>query len=189
MELFLLAIPLGIFLGWLLKGNLKNLEQAEIKGLFLIFFAFFLRLLVNSPDFAISMGLKNLIPYFPILNVFAYLFLFVFSFLNWKLFSMKFFAFASALNALPIFLNGGKMPFEIREAEKVGLKDALIELSKAGSANIPSNRDAILWPLGDFIPLKGLRYYKLVSIGDIALFFAFALLIAELMRKKVSENP
>lgn len=188
MELFLLAIPIGLILGWLRGGNKKNLENSYIRGLSLVLFAFLLRFLVNSPDLAKDFNIGFLINYFPILNILAYIILFVFAYLNRRLTSIKFFALGVLLNAIPIILNGGKMPFEIKEAKKFGIAETLINLSKEGSANIPSNRNAILWPLGDLIPLRGIRFYKLFSIGDIVLFFSLALLISELMVDKSSKN-
>lgn len=184
MELFLLAIPLGLILGWLKKGSLNNIEKVQLKGLLIIPLAFFLRFLVNSPDLVAATRLSFLIKYFPFLNILAYLGLFLFAFLNSGLASMRLFASGTLLNAAAIFANGGKMPFEISEAEKAGIKQLLLSLAEAGSANLPSNRSALLWQLGDWIMVPGLRTYKLVSIGDIVLFAALVILIVELMTIK-----
>jgi|GEM_PF-2770908 len=183
MELFLFAIPLGLLLGWLLRGSLKNLENVHLKGLLIIPVAFLLRFLVNSPDLISGSWLSFLIKYFPCLNILAYICLFLFAFLNLNFVSMRLFALGTLLNAIAIFANGGKMPFEINEAEKAGIKQMLISLAKAGSANLPSNRSALFWQLGDWIPVPGLRIYKLVSIGDIVLFVALTVLIAEMMTR------
>ncbi|MCX7831647.1 MAG: DUF5317 domain-containing protein [Actinobacteria bacterium] len=184
----MLAIPLGLLIGWLRGGNTRNLENSYIRGLSLVLIAFLLRFLVNSPDLAKDLNIGFLIVYFPFINIFAYIVLLIFAYLNLRLISIRVFAFGTLLNAIPIVLNGGKMPFELNEARKVGMAETLIKLSKEGSANIPSNRDALFWPLGDLIPLRGIRFYKLVSIGDIVLFFALVLLISELMLDKSKKD-
>lgn len=181
MELFFLSIPLGLIIGLLLRGSVKNIAEANLRHLYLILVAFLIRFLVNSPDAANSLGLQFLIPLFPILNIFSYTLLFLFAFSNIRFVGIKLFTLGTLLNAMPIILNGGKMPFELKEAEKIGMAEMLLKLSRAGSANIPSNRSAVLWQLGDFIVFPGIRFQKLISVGDIVLFVAFTVLIAELM--------
>lgn len=181
MDLVVLSVPLGIILGYLRKGSLKNLENAYIKYLWIAFLAFFLRFFSNSPDLISSAGLEFLNNYLNIMNMVAFILLFLFAGANFKYFSMKIFTLGQALNALPIFLNAGRMPFEISAAQKAGTLEMLKNFYSQGAAIIPSDKSAILWQLGDYIILPGFVHAKLISIGDIVLFFAMALFVSDLM--------
>jgi hypothetical protein len=181
MELFLFAIPLGLLIGIATKGSLKNLEKAPLNALAFIPVAFIIRFLVNNPDLFTGTSFSFIIPYFPYLNILAYFMFLYFAYRNLHLKSIRLFALGTIFNAIAIFANGGKMPFEIPEAERFGIKNMLVGLAKAGSAHLPSNRSALFWQLGDRIPVPGLRTYKLVSFGDVILFIALIFLIAELM--------
>lgn len=186
MDLMILSIPLGILLGYLFGGSLSLLEKAKIKGLYAIFLAFLFRFMANSPDLTIKLGLAFLNDYLSIINILAYILLYIFVFLNLNYLSIKLFAASQTLNFLPIFLNGGKMPFEINAAKKAGTYDLLFNLYKKGAAILPSNKNTWLWFLGDWIILPGFRIPKLISLGDIFLSISTALIIAELMRPKPS---
>jgi hypothetical protein len=187
MDLMIISIPLGILLGYLAGGNLSSLEKARINGLYLIFLAFLFRFLANSPDLAEKAGLGLLNPYLFLINILAYILLYIFAALNWNYLGIKLFTASQTINVLPIFLNGGKMPFEVEAARKAGTYEILIDLYRKGAAILPSNKNAILWYLGDWIILPGFRVAKLISIGDIFLALAASLIIAELMSLKTAD--
>lgn len=79
----------------------------------------------------------------------------------------------AVLNALPIAVNG-RMPYSLSAAAVAGLR--------AGSQtakNVPAGRGTRLLALGDTIPVPSL--HAVVSIGDVLLAIAAALLVATAM--------
>lgn len=81
------------------------------------------------------------------------------------------------------------MPFEVEIAKSYSAAEHLNLLAKSGAPYLPSSKSAKFWWLGDYIPLRGLRMYKLVSIGDLVIFVALILIIVELMRGRKKSQP
>jgi hypothetical protein len=174
--MFIEALIFSIVIGYILKGSLKNLENVEIRGLYLIFAAFFI-------EFIIVMGIRNGILHRGsitfILDLAMYILLFVFTYLNRKSCFIVFMCIGFLLNALPIFLNGGAMPVSLEAVRVAGLTE---NVTSEGLYRL-IDENTKLWFLCDIIPLTFLRNFA-ISIGDIIAAIGLMLFIITGMKKE-----
>lgn len=182
MDYVIFVIPLAVLAGYLLGGSLKNLEQARIRGLWIIFVSFLLRLTANIPDAFENGPLAWLNSYLNIVNLISFFLLAAFCLLNINYRSFKLFFIGTLLNLIPIIGSKGRMPYEVSQAEKYGVIRTIKTLEQLGAPYAPSNHSAPFWWLGDWIAAPGLRSYKLISIGDILIVVAIFFVIIELMK-------
>jgi hypothetical protein len=183
-ELVLVILLVGVVIGYARGGRLSYLEHAPIRFIVLIILGFTLRFLSESPD-AFSSGILASIPNGPaVANILGFFCVLGFCLANLRLPGMRLGSIGAILNTLTVVVNGGKMPFQIAWAERVGSARTLIANARAGAPHIPDTYSAPLWFFGDWIPAPGLHLTKLVSIGDILVFIGVAYLIEELMVAK-----
>lgn len=178
--MFLEVLIFSILLGYLLKGSLKNLDASEIKGLYLVFIAFFIEFLVviTIRKHLLSNGSITFL-----LDLIMYGLLIIFIYLNRKNVYIVMMGFGFLLNAIPIFLNGGAMPVDVNATVKAGLYPS-IEKAKVASEGLYTiiNSDTKLWFLGDIIPITFLRHV-VISIGDVILAIGLMLFVVTGMKK------
>lgn len=173
--MFIEGLIFAVIIGYILKGNIKNLENVEIKGVYLVFIAFFI-------EFFIVISIRKEFFYIGIftyiLDFSMYILLVVFTYLNRKNKYIVLMGMGFLLNAIPIFLNGGAMPVSAKAAVTAGLT---LNMSKEGLYTL-INENTRLWFLGDIIPLTFLRHFA-ISIGDIIAAVGLMLFIITGMKK------
>jgi len=173
--MFIEALIFAVIIGYILKGRIKNLENVDIKCIYLVFISFFIEffiIIIIRKEF-INIGIFTYI-----LDAIMYILLATFIYFNRKNKYIVLMGLGFLLNAIPIFLNGGAMPVSAKAAEVAGLS---LNMSKEGLYSLinPSTR---LWFLGDIIPLTFLRNFA-ISIGDIIAALGLMLFVITGMKK------
>ena len=178
--MFIQAIIFAVIIGYALKGRLKNFERVELKGVHLVTISFLLEALVIIliRKSIINQGIVTYL-----IDLSMYIILFYFVYLNKKDPFILMIGFGSALNAIPIFLNGGSMPVSHEMAVKVGLT---MNITKEGLYNV-INSNTRVWFLGDIIPYKIIGRL-VISVGDIIIGIGLMLFIITSMKKKEKVN-
>jgi hypothetical protein len=177
--MYLEALIFAIILGYLLKGSLKNLDSTKIKGLYLVFIAFFIEFLIVIL-ITKNLLIKGSITF--ILDLIMYVLLILFTYLNRRSIPIIIIAIGFMLNALPIFLNSGAMPVDVNATVKAGLYPS-VEDAKIAHEGLYTIIDSNtkLWFLGDIIPKTFLRRVVL-SIGDIVIGIGLMLFVVTGMK-------
>lgn len=173
--MFIEGLIFAVIIGYILKGNIKNLENVEIKGVYLVFISFFIEFFIVI---SIRKEFFNIGIFTYILDFSMYILLVVFTYLNRKNKYIVLMGMGFLLNAIPIFLNGGAMPVSAKAAVTAGLT---LNMSKEGLYTL-INENTRLWFLGDIIPLTFLRHFA-ISIGDIIAAVGLMLFIITGMKK------
>lgn len=157
--MFILAIIIAVILGYILKGNIKNLENISLKGIYLIITAFSIELVINIliKNRFISSGILTYT-----MDSVMYILIFIFAIMNKKnpyivVMSIGFF-----LNAIAILANGGTMPVSLSAIETTGITR---EINREGLYTLV-NAQTHLSILCDILPVKFIGSF-VVSIGDI----------------------
>jgi len=173
--MFIEGLFFAVIIGYLLKGNIKNLENVDIKAVYLVFIAFFIEFFIII---SIRKGFFDIGVFTYILDFIMYTLLIVFIYFNRRDKYIVLMGVGFLLNAIPIFLNGGAMPVSAKAAETAGLT---LNISKEGLYTL-INENTRLWFLGDIIPLTFLRNFA-ISIGDIIAVVGLMLFIIMGMKK------
>lgn len=173
--MFIEGLIFAVIIGYILKGNIKNLENVEIKAVHLVFIAFFIEFFIVI---SIRKSFFDIGIFTYILDFIMYSLLAIFTYFNRKNKYIVLMALGFLLNAIPIFLNGGAMPVSAKAAETAGLT---LNISKEGLYTL-INENTRLWFLGDIIPLTFLRNFA-ISIGDIVAAVGLMLFIITGMKK------
>ncbi|MBU3143027.1 DUF5317 domain-containing protein [Clostridium sp. CF012] len=177
--MFIEALIFALIIGYILKGNIRNLENVDIKCTYLVFIAFFIEffIVVSIRKVSFNIGIFTYI-----LDSIMYILLIIFIYFNRKNKYIVLMGLGFLLNAIPIFLNGGAMPVSAKAAEAAGLT---LNMSKEGLYSL-INENTRVWFLGDIIPLTFLRNFA-ISIGDIIAVIGLMLFIITGM-KKIAKN-
>lgn len=173
--MFVLAIIFGVIIGYILKGRLSNLENMELKGIYLIAFGFsieFVIILLIRKNI-VTAGISTLF-----LDVIMYLLILTFIFLNRKNRYIVIMGMGFMLNALAIFSNGGTMPVSTSALETIGFSTNVHTEGLYTLINANTN----LSFLGDIIPIDFIGRF-VVSVGDIISGIGLVLFIITSMRK------
>ncbi|MCB2289898.1 DUF5317 domain-containing protein [Clostridium sp. CS001] len=173
--MFIEGLIFAVIIGYILKGNIKNLENVDVKGVNFVFISFFIEFFIII---GIRKGLFSIGIFTYILDFFMYILLAVFVYFNRKNKYIVLMGLGFLLNAIPIFLNGGAMPVSAKAATAAGLS---LNMSKEGLYTLISENTRV-WFLGDIIPLTFLRNFA-ISIGDILTLLGLMLFIITGMRK------
>ena len=173
--MFIEGLIFALIIGYILKGNIKNLENVDVKGVYLVFISFFIEFFIVI---FIRKGLFNIGIFTYILDFIMYILLVIFICFNRKNKYILLMGVGFLLNAIPIFLNGGAMPVSVKAAETAGIT---LNISKEGLYTL-INENTRVWFLGDIIPLTFLRNFA-ISIGDIIAAVGLMLFIITGMRK------
>lgn len=177
--MFIEAIALAIIIGYAAGGRLKRLEDADIKGIYLVFTAFLTEAVIM---FLIRKGIvqRGTITY--LLDVLMYSQLAAFTWINRKNPWLVITGAGFLLNAIPIFLNGGAMPVSVDAAVKSGFVSSAQEINlEARGLYTAVTESTKLWFLGDVIP-KSFIMKSVISIGDIVSSIGIAGFIITRMR-------
>ncbi len=173
--MFIEGLIFALIIGYVLKGNIKNLENVDIKAVHLVFISFFIEFFIVM---SIRKGLLNMGVFTYILDFVMYTLLAIFIYFNRRNKYIVLMGAGFLLNAIPIFLNGGAMPVSAKAAETAGLT---LDISKEG-LYILINENTRAWFLGDIIPKTFLRNFA-ISIGDIIAAVGLMLFIITGMKK------
>ncbi len=169
--MFLLwAIPIGILLGYLRGGRLKNLNSINLKAPWLIFVALAIQLLIfplgaNAP--IVNFGTD----YF---HIASYLILGLFVLLNLREWGIAVMSSGALANFAAIIANGGFMPTRAENLQAAGLITPTEAANLAPGAilgnNIIMGEQTPLWFLGDIFSLPpAIPLANVFSIGDVIL--------------------
>lgn len=174
--MFIQALVIAIIIGYILKGSLKNIDTSSIKGLYFVFIAFFIELIIVI---LIKNGylIRGIITY--IINLIMYILLLIFIYINRKNKWIVVMGIGFLLNAIPIFLNGGAMPVSSSAVDAVGITQ---NVSSEGLYVLIDNSTKLAF-LGDVIPLKYPRPFA-ISIGDIIGAIGLMLFVITEMKSK-----
>ncbi|MBW6463306.1 MAG: DUF5317 family protein [Bacillota bacterium] len=172
------AILLGVIIGWLIKGRVKNLNNIELPGWPLIITAIVLQTIILA-DFHFFQGYLE--PYSPYLYMLSFLLLLVFIIMQKLQTGIILIGIGILLNLVVITANQGKMPVDTsRLPDNVAAELAAGTMSPFHTV---SDEKTNLSLLGDWIPV----WYKdnrLLSIGDILLALGVIIYIPDNMQKK-----
>lgn len=185
------VFTLGIILGYIRKGSLKNLVSYKVKLVPLILLSFVMQV---SIYFAYKYNIGFIQDYDILIHFISYIILFAGLMGN---FDNKWFVVITVgivLNFIVIFLNGGKMPVSLAAGEKIGLDETtLLALlaAKTGTHQLLES-DALLGILGDIIPFSlpgALSFFSnIYSVGDIVMFAGILGLLQSLMISSRDED-
>lgn len=178
--MFIEAVIIAVIIGYILKGNIRNLENVEINKLYLAFIGFGIEVVINI---LIMNGLLARGTLTFILDFIMYLFIFAFAYFNKKSLYLIIMTAGFLLNAIPIFLNGGAMPVSSNAARIAGLTQ---NVTKEGLYRLIDSSTKFGF-LGDVIPLTILRHFA-ISIGDIIAAIGLMLFIIYGMTAKKQIN-
>lgn len=178
--MFLQVVILAVILGFLFRGNLKNLANMKIEGVYLIVMAFVVEASIIIP---LNMGILHVGQTTMLMDIVMYALLFIFILKNIKNPYIIIVGIGFALNAAAIFANGGAMPVSSAAYQAVGLT------GDAGSMGLYAfiDESTRLWFLGDIIPYD-LIDVNILSIGDLISSLGIMLLIIVNMRKPKIEE-
>ncbi|MBL4937212.1 DUF5317 domain-containing protein [Clostridium sp. YIM B02515] len=157
--MFLLALIIAVIIGYCLKGKLRNIDAEKVKGLYLVFAAFFLEYIVLTllRKGSIKIGTITLLS-----DIIMYLMLVIFTYFNRKDRWILILGIGFMLNAIVIFANGGMMPVRETIVRSYGFKG---DLGTTGLYRFIDKNTHFVF-LSDIIPL-GNRKLGIASIGDI----------------------
>ena len=163
----LYAVVLGIVLGYVTKGKLKYIILRPLYWKGLAFLAFAIQLVIFS-----NLSFTETIPttFITILHYFSYLCLLVFMMRNIKNWGITVVGIGIFLNALVIFLNGGRMPTIPENLKNTSFWQSadLITQGDALKNSAKMTGETLLPWLGDIFYLPPwLPLSNVFSIGDI----------------------
>jgi hypothetical protein len=173
--MFIEGLIFALIIGYILKGKIRNLENVDIKGVYLVFISFFIEFFIII---GIRKGIFNIGIFTYMLDLIMYTLLTIFIYLNRKDKYIVLMGIGFLLNAIAIFLNGGAMPVSAKAAEIAGIT---LDVSNEGLYTL-INEDTRVWFLGDVIPKTFLRNFA-ISIGDILAMLGLMLFVITGMKK------
>jgi len=174
--MFIEVIILSLIVGFILKGSIKNFKDVDLKHIELIFIGFAVE---TTLVILIRQGiiLDNTIVY--AFHMLMYIMLFIFIYLNKKMYQILIMGAGFFLNALAIFTNGGVMPVGSDAAIKAGMSNIINSISNEGLYKLVDN-NTIFPFLCDVIPKPYPRAF-VISAGDIFIAIGLFLLILNFM--------
>jgi hypothetical protein len=178
--MFLYSIVLAVLLGFIFKGNLKNLGSIKLSSWYLVIIGYALdeimHLLVKGGQLKVGNG-----TYFA--DILMYIFLFGFIYLNKKDYFVLTIGAGFLLNAVAIFSNGGTMPVSPSAIAYVSSTHINPAAQGLYSLLVPNTKFGFLC---DIISIKILGHV-VFSIGDIILSVGIMLIIIMGMRGKYNQ--
>ncbi len=157
------AIILGVIVGWLRKGEIKNLNCIDLTGWPLIMLALFIQGFIL---FDFNFQVYYLKPIYPYLYIASFIILLIFVYLHRTDIGLLVIGAGILLNLVVIAFNGGMMPVDSTAIPP----DVLEELAAGEKSPFhrPADDQTLFAFLGDRIPLF-YRPNQLLSIGDLVL--------------------
>ena len=186
---FLLVIPLGLLVGFLLRGRLSGLGKLRLRWLPLVSIALVIQLLI-FPLFTST----AILPFAKApLHILSYVLLAVWIVANVRIIPVALLGLGAICNFSVLIANGGLMPASTNALQKAGLIHVADQLIQDGAyANlIQMSSSTHLNFLGDILSLpKWIPLSSAFSIGDLLIWLALIWLIVKGMRideKRVNE--
>jgi len=171
--MFILAIIVSVIIGYIRRGQLKNLEFLSIKLWYLLSLAFLIQIIAIRVSF-----LTDYIFY--ILHISSYVIIMYICWVNFQYVSVKVMAIGNLCNALVIAFNQGKMPVKVPDIVDNPIFDRG-HMLLTSSTKLEYLADII------FIRIPSFKIYML-SIGDIFLIVGVFLLIQRGMIIKSTQS-
>ncbi|MFA9397186.1 MAG: DUF5317 family protein [Clostridiaceae bacterium] len=190
--MFLQGVILSIFIGYILKGRLKNINVRKIRAIYLVLIAFFMKFILLKLT---SMDILSRGAVLYVLYLTQYSLLALFVIINRKDKYILIMGVGFLLNALVIFTNGGSMPVSLEAAKNIGFSGD----SVGNGLYRIMNEKTILGFLGDkysfyplgfinkFLPFNIIKPY-VASLGDFVLVIGLGLYIIMGMTSKKGNN-
>jgi hypothetical protein len=187
--LLLWALPIGILLGYLRGGRLETLSRLELRGLWLIFLALAVQLLIfplGSGGAILPLGTSGT----AVLHLGSYGFLGAFVWLNRREWGIVLMGLGMFLNVIVVSANGGYMPTYPELLEAAGRVEAARQLREAGAGIYANNMcincegtTARLSFLGDVLYVPAwIPLANVFSLGDVLLMVGLILFLQAKMR-------
>jgi hypothetical protein len=177
--MFLISILLGVTLGFLFRGNLRDFTHIKLNRLYIIFIGFGIELVVKV---LMKYGLLKIGVYTCISDVIMYILLVVFVYFNRKNLFIVIMGIGSILNAIVIFSNGGVMPVSQSAMDSIARGITPANYGLYASINDTAN----FWFLSDIFYFKFTGPF-IYSIGDIISVAGMIMLIVAGMRGKYNK--
>jgi len=176
--MFLFSVILGVVLGYLLKGNLENLNNLEIKGWWLIVLGFLVEFIMKV---FLKSGHLQIGSLTYALNITMYSCIMSFIYINRKYKMILVIGLGFLLNMVVIFGNGCVMPIS---AKAMNILNVSGSVETKGLYSILSAETRFKF-LADVIPYKLWKYGGIASIGDIILAIGVIGIIVKGMKLRV----
>lgn len=177
--MFIIGIIFSIIIGYLFKGNLKNLENINLNCIYLAFAGFFIEAVII---FSIRKGIIVRGTLTLILDIIMYILLFSFTYANRKNIFLVIMGAGFLLNALAIFSNGGAMPVSAEAMAAAGL---VADVNREGLYVLVGPATKLSF-LCDVIPFNFISHLA-ISIGDIITAIGLMTFIITSMKTKKQE--
>lgn len=177
------AVVLGVVLGFIRGGNIKQLGNLQLQAPWLIAIALGIQLLI-FPTLGGQALIKFGSSYFHFLSYFC---LACFILANWKNWEIPLMGVGMVLNLMAITANGGYMPASVSALKKVGQHDAAQYLVKHGKFGnvVRAGPNTVLDFLGDYLYIpQWIPLSSTFSIGDSIVALGLILLLSNGMVKK-----
>jgi hypothetical protein len=176
--MFLLwAILIGLLIGLLRRGSLKNLARLKLRSLWLILAALVMQLLI-FPLGPVEPLIKTGTTY---LHLLSYLFLLAFIGLNWRHFGLLLMGAGLALNFAVIAANGGYMPASAAALRHAGLEGVakILEQGLHQGNTVLMSPETKLNFFGDILYVPAaVPLANAFSVGDLLLALGVVLILA-----------
>jgi len=179
--LFLEGILIGILIGFIRRGSLKNIGNIEIKGKGLIIAAFIIQLsflLLNT-------GLLDLdFDYYELILTGSYILILISLFLNFNIKFVPIVIIGGILNFLSYILNDWNVGLT-EAASKTVFSQEIFQLLNNGNITLFKLIPEESFYKGGFIPWNRMLIFpSAVSIGDIIIFVGLILIVQNIMVDK-----
>lgn len=180
--MFWAAALLGVIIGWVRNGKLKQLSRVSLPGWPLIIPAVFIQAAIRA-DFSTNSNYFS--SYYPLLYISSFIILLIFVFLQNRQIGMIIIGLGILFNLLVITANRGMMPVDITRMPDTVAED----LAGGGKSpfHTPISDETWLNFLGDRIPIPiPVPYFQnqLLSIGDIVMGTGILFFIQQNMLRK-----
>ncbi len=179
--MFLEGILIGILIGFIRRGSLKNIGNIEIKGKGLIIAAFIIQLsflLLNT-------GLLDLdFDYYELILTGSYILILISLFLNFNIKFVPIVIIGGILNFLSYILNDWNVGLT-EAASKTVFSQEIFQLLNNGNITLFKLIPEESFYKGGFIPWNRMLIFpSAVSIGDIIIFVGLILIVQNIMVDK-----
>jgi hypothetical protein len=176
--LFLEGIVIGILIGYIRKGSLKNIGNIEIRGKGLIILALFMQL----SFLMLNTGLLDLdFNYYEHILTISYVLILISLFLNWNIKFIPVVIAGGLINFITYILNGWNIGVT-ENAAKTVFTDEILQLLQEGNIKLFKLIPEESFFKGGFIPWNRMMVFpSTVSIGDIIIFIGIILIVQNIM--------
>ena len=170
------AVIIGVVLGYVLSGRIRNLSRLSLRSLWLVGVA----ILIQFAIFPLFSS-RAIFPYATTqLHLTSYALLFLFFIVNYRVWALLVIAAGSISNLVVIAVNGGRMPsspYALTCAGQPEIAQKLITDGVMGNVALMGDRTHLNF-LGDWLYLpRGVPLATAFSIGDLTIAIGLVILI------------